>query len=497
MDTLPPRIRVHDLGSGRYRVELEATARPRLLLSQALLDDGGIHLEVGETRSWDLRFQKVGDTVGTARLRVESLCDELEITPSSSEWIDLQREQDGSYRCSVVPTVHLAAGFEGFDAPVVLHFDLDGALSSMELALPVGTRAGLSAEAFPRWTPRVIEAGQYDTAFWPIVLPTGEPGWTVGTSWCMAYGECSELELLSPWIAPDPEGELSIHLLVRSHSEAANPGQAFDGGVLEWQVPGRGWLPLVPQGDGKVRIMPLSRARTAGAWGWGGFEQDWHRDSLKLPPTRVPCRLRLHFGADESVGVLDRQGAWGISQLSVGGSAWSAELEISPRGEGQWSAQLSVQDAPADMRASLWGRSRPAENWFLMAWAAPLDETGRVRFHFPMPDRPYLQLGAFVDEEPGVLLATAAYRASSPLLKVHPNPTHGELRLESGAVEHERRVAIYDLRGRVVRSLVWPAHLGLITWDGRDEKGRQVASGRYVARVEDADHPTAVFTLVR
>ncbi len=61
-------------------------------------------------------------------------------------------------------------------------------------------------------------------------------------------------------------------------------------------------------------------------------------------------------------------------------------------------------------------------------------------------------------------------------------------------------VAVYDLKGRLVRTLVedssWPAGTGTLSWDGRDHAGRQVASGIYLVQGRSAD-ATASTRIVR
>jgi flagellar hook assembly protein FlgD len=72
-----------------------------------------------------------------------------------------------------------------------------------------------------------------------------------------------------------------------------------------------------------------------------------------------------------------------------------------------------------------------------------------------------------------------------------PNPTPGPTTIDftlptSGVVSAQ----ILDVSGRVVRELFngtrSSAHAGpfSLTWDGRDDAGRRVASGVYVARVD-------------
>jgi hypothetical protein len=46
------------------------------------------------------------------------------------------------------------------------------------------------------------------------------------------------------------------------------------------------------------------------------------------------------------------------------------------------------------------------------------------------------------------------------------------------------RLAIFNAAGRLVREMDWPAHTSARGWDGRDEEGRFVANGVYLARLE-------------
>jgi flagellar hook assembly protein FlgD len=53
------------------------------------------------------------------------------------------------------------------------------------------------------------------------------------------------------------------------------------------------------------------------------------------------------------------------------------------------------------------------------------------------------------------------------------------------------RLTVFDITGALVRTLVdgeRPAGIHEATWDGRDEKGREVASGVYFYRLEAGDY---------
>jgi hypothetical protein len=87
-----------------------------------------------------------------------------------------------------------------------------------------------------------------------------------------------------------------------------------------------------------------------------------------------------------------------------------------------------------------------------------------------------------VDAPPGG--ASAALLLAAPW----PNPTSGGASFAFGLPgDGDVRLALFDQQGRRVRTLArgsWPAGEHRVTWDGRDESGREVASGLYFARLE-------------
>lgn len=76
-------------------------------------------------------------------------------------------------------------------------------------------------------------------------------------------------------------------------------------------------------------------------------------------------------------------------------------------------------------------------------------------------------------------------------LEVFPNPSGSRVMLQF-QLEREGKaaIAIYDSRGRKVRSLteqVRAAGWNVVEWDGRDDTGRAVGSGTYFARLAAPD----------
>jgi len=83
--------------------------------------------------------------------------------------------------------------------------------------------------------------------------------------------------------------------------------------------------------------------------------------------------------------------------------------------------------------------------------------------------------------------ATSPDFASGPLL-AYPNPLNPQTTLSFVLAESRHvELGIHDAQGRVVRNLVsqvMPAGRHLVTWDGRNEQGKEVASGAYIAVLE-------------
>jgi len=91
---------------------------------------------------------------------------------------------------------------------------------------------------------------------------------------------------------------------------------------------------------------------------------------------------------------------------------------------------------------------------------------------------------------------------SAALVASYPNPFNPRVTIEyelalPGAVE----LAVFDLRGRLVRSLVTGEQASgrhVTAWDGQDVSGRAVATGTYVCRLLTAQgHEARTLTLVR
>jgi flagellar hook assembly protein FlgD len=87
-------------------------------------------------------------------------------------------------------------------------------------------------------------------------------------------------------------------------------------------------------------------------------------------------------------------------------------------------------------------------------------------------------------------------------LRIYPNPTPGRTSVQFTLPrEGPVRIAVYDVAGREVRSIVdgpMPAGTWTRQWDGRGNEGRAVAAGVYFLRMETATGSrSSKITLVR
>jgi hypothetical protein len=97
----------------------------------------------------------------------------------------------------------------------------------------------------------------------------------------------------------------------------------------------------------------------------------------------------------------------------------------------------------------------------------------------------------------------------SLISNAYPNPFNSDITIiysasNMGPQPPEIKLWIYDIQGRVVRTLVdekKPAGTYRIVWDGKDNEGNPVSSGNYIAKLTQwgcaaGDYPVKI-TLVK
>ncbi len=103
-------------------------------------------------------------------------------------------------------------------------------------------------------------------------------------------------------------------------------------------------------------------------------------------------------------------------------------------------------------------------------------------------------IGNYVFRNAGTPTSVGDFAASSMLLDAAPNPFRGSTVFRYRGPEGDARLEIFDVRGRRVRELHAGAVSGLQSWewDGRDQRGRALAGGVYLAKFRSgADSKTS------
>ena len=143
-----------------------------------------------------------------------------------------------------------------------------------------------------------------------------------------------------------------------------------------------------------------------------------------------------------------------------------------------WDFQLGGGEAPGEIELRLEGRDVPLGQRFRLldvtqggSWDLALGET--IALIATSKDRP-LRLVA-------IAAAEASAAASGLAMRAYPNPFTQRTGLEIPMPRMgDLRVAIYDVRGRRVRTLerdAAPVGNAVIVWDGRDQTGADLFRG--------------------
>jgi hypothetical protein len=128
--------------------------------------------------------------------------------------------------------------------------------------------------------------------------------------------------------------------------------------------------------------------------------------------------------------------------------------------------------------------------WRGITWISNFDSAGYAYYHNSYAYETYRFKGDFpldVPEGPEPAAWLSAPR---------PNPFASDTSMEFSVPDLTQRVrvAVYDLRGRHVRTVAAGTFEGgthPVSWDGRDERGHQVATGVYFARLEVGEETSA------
>jgi len=338
---------------------------------------------------------------------------------------------------------------------------------------------------------------------WPDGAPLGWPGapllactgaeHTTAAAWPqVAYTNGARVRLLTP-----PLGT-KVQWLELTHAvdlELLHPGTAIDGVALTW-VQANGYeAPAVPADGWLGAVDPRARHALAGTPTFAvadSLEPDssplWRREVLPLPDPALhgpgPWRLGLELASNElwrARGWFVRDLAGHLAPVPASGFAvwldadalcWTWPGESAPE-------RVRVERSDDGGRTWLAVAERAGQDLADAGGSLPRDQLGlhpRVQSRLRV-----IALG------PAAIASRAILAAAPPVVALgrpRPNPAAGTTWIDVDAADDpDAALAVFDLRGRLVRRLHARPGATVVAWDGRDDDGRRAGAGVYIFRL--------------
>ncbi len=330
-----------------------------------------------------------------------------------------------------------------------------------------------------------------------ILACTGDE-FSTGAAWPeVHYGNRADAALVS---APLEAGVMGIRLVHAVEAEVLSGAVAMDGGNVRWRGAGLS-VPAVPIGGYEFDVSPRADNVLKGQGVFAGdslsFQEGqiiWRVDVFSVPaePPEV-WRLELDFGSN---GLWRRRGwfvssiepVYDLADLLPFAAGWDTE-GCSPsqlRWQWPWPDQL-----PGEFQVQVYDPS--LKSWSTVGAVAVVPGAGvqeAVLSGMVGSGQAVLRLLAagppgWVATPPVAMVDPGSAAAASPLGRVWPNPGQAPIRFETSlASDAAGRMAVYDLRGRLVREMDLPAGQAVGLWDGTDSRGGPAPAGMYVMRLE-------------
>jgi hypothetical protein len=365
----------------------------------------------------------------------------------------------------------------------------------------------------PMWTHRSLSFEGPDQWHREIVNPhAGSYCWKIGPTHNTAPGIIAPLQhavLEGPAVRVGPGGALRIWHRFSFLLEQQGPSlYAIDGGLVEWQDVyrdgplGKWWL-LDPD-RGYTHVISHE---SDGAFGMNypvlSGNQAWEPDVFTFPRQAINRTLRLRFRVATSSPQYRRpaKDGWVIDDIEI--DPGDALVPVAVEG-------LQAERTPDGVRLAWTAREAAGGDVFRVD-RADLDDAaehfagvGTVDAVPGTADYSFVDATAHGERGYAYRLMLVSDGIAIPTQEVHvpgarrfalhpnvPNPFNPSTRL---AFEIDRtawtRLAVFDVRGRLVRVLVdGPRAAGphAVVWDGTDHDRRRLASGVYLARLTSSD----------
>lgn len=307
----------------------------------------------------------------------------------------------------------------------------------------------------------------------------------------VGYDNGADASLLSPPFQPGAGFVLVHHLDTAETTGGADP----DGAVVEAILADGSAIPLVPVLGYPDCIAGWSSGalRTREAFvGEGELDPDnrpyWDVATFEtsdLPPGDL--RLRFRFASDS----LWRGRGWFLRSITPVADPDAFRLEQIDGPDGVWQPHWpdsAMAYRRFEVRAG-GGSTWTTVNLNPLATAIAHDDLIAVLD----TDGVDFWDVRLVHDSPGLILrsrsagiaARGAVATADPVVTIWPNPIRSgasvQLRLQTDV--GEGALALFDLRGRRLRSWKLGPGLRIIHWDGSDEQGRRLSAGRYIVRL--------------
>jgi hypothetical protein len=312
----------------------------------------------------------------------------------------------------------------------------------------------------------------------------------------VTYGNRAFATLTS---GPLAAGTAAVRVVHAIETEVLVAAEAVDGGTVFWVDEGGNEVPARPvdgwPGRIGTRISNPLHGRPAffeDSLELAGDIPLWRTDIFAVPPGG-PWRLRFAFASNP----IWRQRGWFLasceSLAEIPGSAfpvaWDGDLRWTwPFSEITDDFRVEYRTGDRDAWILLWTDTiapDPGTRQYALDGAtvlAGLPGGSRTRHEVrvtgtsargPVASRPVVVYPDGGDGRP-ILLAPA-----------WPNPGRAPIRFQLDVpVARTGKVSIFDVRGRLLRRLEYPAGSHLGVWDGKDSGGRRAPSGTYFLRLE-------------
>lgn len=386
------------------------------------------------------------------------------------------------------------------------------------------------------WSHRSLRFEGPDQWHREIVNPIGGLySWKVGPSYNTVPGVIAarqDAAIESPLVQVFPGGAFTMrHRYAFLLDEFQPRYEAIDGGRVEWQdvdrdEPTDRWWPLEPDNGYTHWVTYISDTPFVGQWVFSGTIPFARLETFTFPSDVVDrtIRIRLRVATSSPQNRRRALDGWVVDDLTIDPgppptAVALASFEAEQNGAGvrlAWTARdvpdggefevaRATSRTPASETGTPPGGGSPPPGFAVVARLRT--EPGRSDYSCTDVEAPagadLLYRLTLLDGGAAIAWREVRVAVSAPRFALHPavpNPFNPTTRLDFELpARAPARLAIYDVRGRLVRVLadaVLDAGRHRVVWDGSDSRGRTLAAGVYLARLTSAGREAVLRLIV-